>query len=221
MADRALRSELENYAIFEHVQSEKISPLFLRLAKGEKTNDNLASICDNNCVRFRSDSARKEYITDYYRDIYSITPGEVNAYEGCVADFLGPDIVNNREILNKKVPVELRNDFESDLSEAELDMALEKMRNASAGGPDGMSVKFLKKIWCFFRIPLKKYVICCVNKGVLTHSFSTASIKLIPKKGDITKIKNWRPISLLNVLYKVAAKAINNRLKRAAPLHYI
>jgi hypothetical protein len=30
-------------------------------------------------------------------------------------------------------------------------------------------------------------------------------------------LKNWRLISLLNVLYKVGAKAINNRLKRAAP----
>jgi hypothetical protein len=40
---------------------------------------------------------------------------------------------------------------------------------------------------------------------------------LIPKKGDISKLKNWRPISLLNVLYKIGAKALNNRLKRAAP----
>jgi hypothetical protein len=52
---------------------------------------------------------------------------------------------------------------------------------------------------------------------MLTHSFATASIKLIPKKGDAERIKNWRPISLLNVLYKVAAKVINNRLKKAAP----
>jgi hypothetical protein len=91
------------------------------------------------------------------------------------------------------------------------------MRNNSAGGPDGLSVKFIKKFWYCFRGPLKKYVSFCVQKGSFSHTFATAAIKLIPKKGEANKIKNWRPISLLNVLYKVAAKAINNRLKKVAP----
>jgi hypothetical protein len=111
----------------------------------------------------------------------------------------------------------IRDELDIDILLVELDKAVEKMRNNSAGGPDGLSVKFVKKFWHFFRVPLHRYIIACVDKGVLTDSFATASIKLIPKKGDISKIKNWRPISLLNVLYKVAAKAVNNRLKKAAP----
>jgi hypothetical protein len=90
------------------------------------------------------------------------------------------------------------------------------MRNNSAGGPDGLSVKFVKKFWKFFRVPLCRYFDRCMDTGELTYNFSTASIKLIPKKGDISNLKNWRPISLLNVLYKIGAKAINNRLKRAS-----
>jgi hypothetical protein len=50
----------------------------------------------------------------------------------------------------------------------------------------------------------------------LSPSFLTSSIKLIPKKGDVTLIKNWRPISLLNVGYKIISKAINNRLKKVS-----
>jgi hypothetical protein len=110
-----------------------------------------------------------------------------------------------------KVPEHLRADFENIIGLSELDNAIEKIRNNAAGGPDGLSVKFV------FRTPLFKYARCCLIKGTLTSSFKTASIKLIPKKGDVMKIKNWRPISLLNVLYKVIAKAINNRLKKAAP----
>jgi hypothetical protein len=134
-----------------------------------------------------------------------------------VEDFLGPEIVNSPEVLSIKVPENLKNELERELSLPELDRALEKMRNNSAGGPDGLSVKFIKKFWYCFRGPLKKYVSFCVQKGSLSHTFATAAIKLIPKKGEATKIKNWRPISLLNVLYKVAAKAINNRLKKVAP----
>jgi Reverse transcriptase (RNA-dependent DNA polymerase) len=37
---------------------------------------------------------------------------------------------------------------------------------------------------------------------------------LIPKKGDSTRLKNWRPISLLNCFYKVISRAINSRLKK-------
>ena len=53
-----------------------------------------------------------------------------------------------------------------------------------------------------------------VEKEELYPNLRTASIKLIPKKGDCTQIKNWRPISLLSNVYKVFSKAFANRLKR-------
>merc|ERR1711911_14803 len=51
------------------------------------------------------------------------------------------------------------------------------------------------------------------NKN-LKYSFSSVLVKLIPKKDDITHIKNWRPISLLSVFYKIPSSAYSNRLKR-------
>jgi hypothetical protein len=53
-----------------------------------------------------------------------------------------------------------------------------------------------------------------LDRGSLTDNFRTAIIKLIPKKGDVSRIANWRPISLLNCLYKVISRAINSRLKK-------
>ena len=67
-----------------------------------------------------------------------------------------------------------------------------------------------------FRTPLLKYLNFCCDRGSLSHSFLTASIKLIPKKGDSSQINNWRPISLLNCIYKILSKAVNNRLKKIA-----
>ena len=86
--------------------------------------------------------------------------------------------------------------------------------NRSASGMDGLSNCFIKKYWHYLRTPLYKYANYCLENKALSHSFSTASIKLIPKKGDTTKIKNWRPISLLSCLYKVLSRALNNRLKK-------
>ena len=49
---------------------------------------------------------------------------------------------------------------------------------------------------------------------ILEPLIITLKISLIPKpQKDIEKIENWRPISLLNVDYKIATKAIANRIK--------
>ena len=45
-----------------------------------------------------------------------------------------------------------------------------------------------------------------------------AIISLIPKSGkDLTNIKNWRPISLLNTDYKILTKILANRIKKYLP----
>jgi hypothetical protein len=104
-------------------------------------------------------------------------------------------------------------ELETTLSLAELDISANQ-GNKSASGMDGLSNCFIKRYWEFLRVPLHRYSVFCHNKGTLTQNFSSASIKLIPKKGDASKIKNWRPISLLSCLYKVISRALNNRLKK-------
>ena len=56
------------------------------------------------------------------------------------------------------------------------------------------------------------------EKKKLSTSQRQAVIKLIEKKGrDKRFIKNWRPISILNVDYKIIAKTLATRLKETVP----
>ena len=84
----------------------------------------------------------------------------------------------------------------------------------SAPGIDGYSYRFISKFWGIFRVPLYECAAESLESGTLPTFFSTAQIKIIPKKGDTSKIKNWRPISLLSNFYKIISRLINNRLKK-------
>ena len=54
------------------------------------------------------------------------------------------------------------------------------------------------------------------DRGDTPRGFSAGIVTLIFKKGNKKDIKNYRPISLLNVDYKIMAKIIANRLKEVA-----
>lgn len=45
-----------------------------------------------------------------------------------------------------------------------------------------------------------------------------AIITLIPKKGNLDKLKYWRPVSLLCLDYKILTKILANRLKKILPV---
>jgi hypothetical protein len=91
---------------------------------------------------------------------------------------------------------------------------MEQANMKSAPGIDGLSNIFLREFWRFIRHSLFKYCKKCLENGRLTQNFRGAAIKLIPKKGEVSQLKNWRPISLLSNVYKIISRAINNRLNK-------
>ena len=49
--------------------------------------------------------------------------------------------------------------------------------------------------------------------GTFQRSLNSIFLVLLPKKGGIEDLKNFRLISLVRGLYKVLAKVLDNRLK--------
>ena len=182
------------------------------MAKGNKSEACLNDILDENGLHFQSDTARKEYIRSYYQNLYRAPANDQNIRADCIREFLGEEILNSRLVQDSRISEATAARLELPLSLDELDKSASQ-GNKSASGMDGLSNCFIKKFWNILRIPLFRYTSHCSRTGTLTQSFKTASIKLIPKKGDCTKLKNWRPISLLSCLYKVISRALTNRLK--------
>ena len=75
---------------------------------------------------------------------------------------------------------------------------------------------FTKEFYVFFWSDIGQLITDYINEAWRTGSFFITQrrgvIVLIPKKGDQKVLKNKRPICLLDVVYKIAAKAIAIRL---------
>ena len=88
------------------------------------------------------------------------------------------------------------------------------MKNNKSPGSDVFSVEFFK----FFYKDLEVFIRCAINEGYRTGQMSITQrqgIIICLPKGDKPRqfLKNWRPITLLNVTYKIASGCIVERLK--------
>ena len=86
-------------------------------------------------------------------------------------------------------------------------------------GSDGFTVEFFKVFWQ----KLGHFVVRSLNegfqKGELSSTQKEGIIICIPKADkDRNFIKNWRPISLLNVVYKIGSSCIANRIEPVLPM---
>ena len=105
---------------------------------------------------------------------------------------------------------------DTSLTLMELYDALNGMPASKTPGNDGLT----KEYYIAFFDKLGPWLLKCLNfafeKGVLTTSQRQAVITLVEKKKGKDKryIKNWRPISLLNVDAKIISKVMANRLKK-------
>ena len=92
---------------------------------------------------------------------------------------------------------------------------IKSMPNGKSPGSDGYPIEFFKTFWNQIGPFLVKSFNYAFKTGCLSVSQRRGVITLIPKEGkDEEFLKNWRPISLLNVDYKIAAKVIANRMKK-------
>jgi hypothetical protein len=76
---------------------------------------------------------------------------------------------------------------------------------------------FYKKFWPLLGDKIKLEVLAVLNGGRLPENLNEAVIVLIPKVKNLEKLKDLRPISLCNVLYKLVSKVLANRLKNILP----
>ena len=108
--------------------------------------------------------------------------------------------------------------LDKDLTVTKLKEALDSFADNKSPGEDGFTKEFYQT---FFDL-LCKDLLNSHNegfcKGSLFVSQKRGTITLIPKGDEnLTELKNWRPISLLNTDYKILSEALARRLENVLP----
>ncbi|XP_019157468.1 PREDICTED: uncharacterized protein LOC109154044 [Ipomoea nil] len=95
----------------------------------------------------------------------------------------------------------------------EVKAALFSMAPKKAPGPDGMSPAFYQHFWPVLGHDMAVFILQCVASQRLPEGLNESNIVLLPKKKVPERVTDLRPIALCNVVYKVLAKMLANRLK--------
>ena len=93
------------------------------------------------------------------------------------------------------------------------------MENDKSSGIDGIPIEFYKTFYEILGqdlLQLYNNILFIEKKS--TRTMNQAIITLIPKKGNLDKLKYWRPVSFLCLDYKILTKILANRLKKILPV---
>ena len=91
------------------------------------------------------------------------------------------------------------------------------MAHGKAPGCDGLPMEFYVKFWPVLGVDLVRVLNSSYSSGLLS-SKRRGVISLSYKTGDRLDPRNWRPVTLWNVDYKIASRAIAVRLLKVLSL---
>ena len=114
--------------------------------------------------------------------------------------------------------VEEQESLEKDLTFEELKDALTSFADNKSPGEDGFTKEFYEVFFDLLGKDLLNTYNEAFNRGSLSPSQKRGTITLIPKGDEnLSDLKNWRPISLLNIDYKILSKALAKRMEEHLP----
>ncbi|GJY12022.1 RNA-directed DNA polymerase, eukaryota, reverse transcriptase zinc-binding domain protein [Tanacetum coccineum] len=83
-----------------------------------------------------------------------------------------------------------------------------------APGPDGFTFAFMKRYWDILKLYILEFVSTFLSTKTMPTGSNSSFITLVPKVSNPVNIKDFRPISLIGIHYKIIAKLLANRLSK-------
>lgn len=131
-------------------------------------------------------------------------------------DFEGATVERLRELLGFQCSQMDCAKLVREVTSEEIKDVIFRMPGNKSPGPDGYTTEFFKGAWEIIGGDITVAIQSFFIKGFLPKGLNSTILALIPKE-EVKLMKDYRPISCCNVLYKEISKIIANRLKRILP----
>ena len=211
------KSELENLRNVK-IKGSMIRSRIKWLGEGEKPTKYFCGLENKNCIDkiIKKIELANGNILTYQKDILN----EVQKYytnlfankDSELHDFNLNELLC--DISPRKLTIQEMLSLEGKLTIEELGKSLKNMKNNKTPGIDGFPAEFFKMFWK----KIKYFIMRSLNHSYINGSLSISATQCIITclpKGQKSReyLKNWRPLSMLSVIYKLASASLANRLK--------
>ena len=211
-------SELRQLTLKGHVvrsraewlmESEKPSKYYVALERFNYINKTVKMI-NNNGKQITSQKEILNCIKDFYANLFDNRDNLLN-FDLLLDKFSEINIPtlsdSHRTIIDNQIQL-------SDISEA-----LKKMCNNKTPGSDGLPAEFFKVFWSKLNVTVYRAILDFFNKGKMSLTPRLGIISCLPKSNKPREyLKNWRPLTMLSVIYKLISSALSNKIKPYLPL---
>ncbi|CAN1172213.1 LINE-1 reverse transcriptase homolog [Linum perenne] len=103
------------------------------------------------------------------------------------------------------------------VTQEEIKKALFSIPNEKSPGPDGFNAGFFKDSWNVVSFDLTEAVLSFFTGSYMPKYVNSIALTLIPKVKNAADMRQFRPISCCNVVYKIAAKIMTKRMAGILP----
>jgi hypothetical protein len=172
---------------------------FHSVATERRRTNRIKMLKGANGVVVEEEEAMKEVESNYFLNLFQSSPG-----------------TRMEELLqhvHPRVTQDMNNSLCKEFTNKEVLEALEGIGDLKAPGLDGMHSLFYKKFWEIVGEKVTEEVMSVLNGGPMPENWNDTCVVLIPKIPSPESMKDLRPISLCNVVYKLISKILANRLK--------
>ena len=186
-------------------EGEKVTKYFCNLEKRNYVNKTFYRLKRTDGSEIDNQSDIIEEVTKFYENLYEKKDLDTFNFE-------------EKGLEIKRLSDEESESLEGEISLEEASRALKNMKNGKSPGTDGFTVEFFKVFWKHLGPLVVRSLNEGFRKGELSVTQREGIITCIPKTDKPRdNIKNWRPITLLNIIYKIGTTCIANRIKPMMP----